>query len=864
MFLHGFQTIWLSVMAIGLSLGICQIGSSVSLAASTKPNIVFIMADDLGIGDTGVTGQLARAAAGLPAIQTPNIDTLANQGMRFNNMYASAPICSPSRLSLLTGFSQGRGIKDRVENPVDIRGGDRVDRTWGSMLQDEGYKTGMFGKWHLGGFQLANQIRTIDNPLAIPVNKGFDIVYGSMNGGYRSPTLWESDGLGGMQNAPVPFLSGDDAWPGPGLSFRYSQDMLADKAEEFIRTSAVTSQPFAAYVPFQAPHIPLDRFGFGSYADESWPDVQKQYAAMITRLDQHVGQLMAALDDPNDDGDNSDSIAGNTIVVFTSDNGPLWSVHNNGFDTEFFDSNLAFNGEKANTLEGGIRVPFFVRWDGTVAAGTVNDTHLGTFADIMPTLAELTGGEASLGIDGKSMLSVIQGEGPSERPDTFNWFSHANFGGLDQQGWALRMGDWKFIKRMASGNELLFNLATDPNETMNLASSRSDIVTVLKALAFDEGPARETVGSSGPTNTYFNQYKSWAPTSGSDDFSAAANWSGGTQFRKPGDPDAQDWNTGPADNWLALVENTSSGFLQAVVNSDTKVLAAEIRSDVGIMAVRVDPGVELSARNGIRVGSGGVLILDGGRLNTIREIDIRLGGLLVGEGVITGQQQVLAAIPEFQGQGLLEPELVNAGIIQIDSSTFAGLLMVDGQFEQTETGVLSLDLFGNSGVPGQDFDQLSVSTSATVGGAIDIHLSNNFVPNKGDTFEVISAGSFFDDGISLVGSDASNFIYTVVDDDSLILVYTDADFDLDGDVDGADFLTWQRSFGQTAVSHSQGDANGDNKVDHLDLLAWQSGAGGSPAQALASVPEPSTASLALLFTIFGVGSRSYLALWKDY
>ncbi len=825
------------------------------VAAQQQPNIVFIMADDLGIGDLGVTGQLARAAAGQPAIQTPNIDILANQGVRFNNMYSSAPICSPARLSLLTGFSQSRGIKDRVDWDVDIRGGDQVDRTWGSMLQDEGYRTGMFGKWHLGGFATGEQ--SINNPQATPVQKGFDVAYGSMTGGYRSPFLWESDGTGEMQLSRVLFLTGDNAWPGPGHSYRYSQDMVADKAEEFIRANAVASQPFAAYVPFQAPHTPLDRLGSEPYEDENWPNVQKVYAAMITRLDQQVGQLMAALDDPNGDGDDGDSIADNTIVIFTSDNGPLWNNGAPGFTTEFFDSNSSYSGEKISTLEGGIRVPFLVRWKGTVAPGTVNDSYVGTLADIMPTFAEVAGGESPIGIDGMSMLSDIKGEIPSDRPDSYNWSTHANFSDLDQQGWSIRMGDWKYIKRTASGNDMLFDLANDPSETTNLIASRSDIATVLQTLAFDEGPARESLVNNVPTNTYFNQYKTWSPQSGSVDFTAATNWSGGTQFRKPGDPEAQNWNSAPADNWLALVENTAGGNLQTLVNADTKVLAMEIRSDLGTMTVRVNLGVEISARNGIRVSSGGLLILDGGQLNTIREIDIRQGGALVGEGTITGQQQIIAAIPEFQSQGLFEPELVNAGVIQIDGDVAAGFLTIDGQYEQTVTGVLSLDLYSDGGVPGTDFDQLIVSAGATLSGAIDINLFGGFLPSVGDSFEVISAESIFDDGISLVGTAASNFIYSIVDGNSLVLIYADADFDLDGDVDGADFLTWQRGFGQTAASHSQGDANGDNKVDHLDLLAWQGGSGSSSSQALATVPEPSTAGLALLMgAIFGVTRQS--------
>ncbi len=805
------------------------LGQMTMAGPNQQPNIVFIMADDLGFGDTGVTGQLARAAAGMPAIQTPNIDALANQSLRINNMYAT-PVCASTRASLLTGFHQGHALVDEVRgiNPARIRAGNE-DKTWGQVLQSAGYKTSMFGKWHMGGF---NSISSVNNLAITPVQKGFEEVFGSMVGSFRPANLWESDGTGGMQLSPVP---ADPTWPGPGRAFQYSEDATANRIEQFIRTNANTSQPFSVYAAFNAPHTPLNFIPQDPYTNEAWPEGQKSYAAMITRLDQHVGQIISALEDPNDDGDTSDSVMNETLLIFTSDNGAHWPQASIDYNPNFFNSNGGYAEYKASTREGGIRVPFFVRWDGVTQPGVDND-HVGTLADIMPTFASLVGEDAPIGIDGRSMLSLIKGEGPAERPDVFSWSRHQSFGGLVIQGWTVRLGDWKMVNLELTGPHL-YNLAVDPFEQNDLVSSRADIVNALSLIGADEGYGRDPLGNRPDNgalwtlNTLFSQYKTWAPLPGSDDFSTATNWSGGTQTGITDNPDAQNWNTGPADNWLATIENTSSAILQTVVGVNAQVLAMEIRSDQSLMTVRVNPGVELSARNGIRVATGGRLILDGGTLRTIREIDIRPGGALVGEGSILGQQQMIAAIPEFQGQGFFEPELVNAGVIKIDGATAAGLLTIDGQHEQTGTGVLSLDLFSSGGVPGVDFDQLIVGADAMMSGAIDINLFNDFSPSIGDSFEVASAENLFDGGLSLVGPDASNFIYSIVDGNSLVLVYTDADFDVDDDIDGTDFLTWQRGFGQSSAGHSQGDADGSSEIDQSDLLAWQQGFGDSSSSA---------------------------------
>ena len=418
------------------------------------------------------------AAQGLPAIATPNIDALAQSGMRFTNMYAGGPNCSPSRTALLTGFHQSHALIDRVGDPepqLEVRAGNE-DRTWGQILQETGVATGMFGKWHLGRVPAPGTY-----PFA-PTSKGFETVYGGLSGDYRSATHYESNGAGGLAAVQVP---AEPSWPGPGGKFAYGEHLVANRAEQYIRTKATAGQPFAAYVALIEPHAPFEQVPQDHpYINMPWAKGLRDYAGLIDKLDRHVGQLVSALDDPNGDGDTSDSVASNTIVMFGSDNGPVWDGASAGYTNEFFDSNGPYLGHKWMTQEGGIRVPFLVRWGDAIAPGTVNNSYVGSFTDILPTLAEIYGQDVPLGIDGRSMLSELTGDGPSERPDVQTWQTEIGAWG-GPANVAVRVGDWKLSIRQPISNttppapavaERLFNLATDPSETTNLLTSRPDIV----------------------------------------------------------------------------------------------------------------------------------------------------------------------------------------------------------------------------------------------------------------------------------------------------------------------------------------------------------------------------------------------------
>ena len=830
----------------------------------SSPNIVFILADDLGFGDTGITGQNARAAQQLPSFATPNIDALALSGVRFNNMYAGGTVCTPSRATLMTGFHSGRTIVDRGDLNT-LRAGNQ-DRTWGQVLQDAGYETGMFGKWHLGGFPLPGAFG------ALPTQKGFETAYGQIAAPNRTRFHWQSNGTGGMTAV--------DLSPGaPAGPFPYGDDLVADRATDFIGNQVAAGRTFAAYVPFVEPHTPHNSVPADHpYANMPWPQAQRDYAGLVYKLDQHVGQILRAIDDPNGDNDTSDSVADNTLVIFASDNGVVWPNASPGFDPEFFDSNGDYKFHKWTTQEGGVRVPFFARWAGTIAPGTVNDSYAGTFADILPTFAELAGQDAPLGVDGRSMLSDLLGGPPSERRDSLFWVAEkAAFAGQPFNH-SIRVGDWKLsvISPVDAAPQIaaspatpfrLFNVANDPGETTNLLSARPDISGALRNVMIAEGGLREptlpwfTNNPGGiqtipeTVNTYFTQYKTWAPQAASTDIFAAGNWSGGTQrwitnppAEYPEMPDAQNWNTGPADNWLATMTNTTGVAQQVTVGANASFLALEL-GGASTMALDVNAGVTLSTRNGLRISSGGVLELHDGEINTVRDIEVRPGGRLEGEGLINGQQAVLAGIPEFAGLHLLEPRVLNRGAVSVQAESLeAGRLLVQGDYTQESEGKLELDMY-TDGVPGLDFDQLAVTGNVTLGGTLEISAPNVLLFQAGDVFEIITIGG------TRSGVFSSLLAPEIPGDLHWALQYT-SNAVLLGVVQGAgsggpfDYLTrFYQSFGVDDGA----DLDGDNDTDGFDFLAWQRGAfTAESVPAGSAIPEPGSVAMVALAAALGL------------
>lgn len=422
---------------------------------TARPNIVFILADDLGYGDLGCYGQTK--------IQTPQIDTLASEGLLFTQVYSGSTVCSPSRSALMTGQHTGH---TRVRNnscPVGGIEGEKGDKairrmhltdddlTVAHVLKSAGYRTAIIGKWHLGGF----------DPGAGPLERGFDEFYG---------TLTRSSAATGAAYWPTQWFTNADLLAVPenahGARGRYRTDMVTDAAIAFMERSR--AEPFFLYVAFNAPHSPYRPPDLGPYAGGSWAELEAAYAAMIHHLDRSVGRLMASL--------NELGLADNTMVFFTSDNGPR--SENKDIESrvvDFFNSNGPLRGFKRDLTDGGIRVPMIVRWPGVVPAGASSET-VWYFADFLPTAAELAGAAAPEGIDGISMVAAIKD--PERRlPDRFLYWE---FPGRRLRQ-AVRWKNWKAIRDGIDGQLRLYDVTTDVAEERDVAADNPQVVAAIVA-----------------------------------------------------------------------------------------------------------------------------------------------------------------------------------------------------------------------------------------------------------------------------------------------------------------------------------------------------------------------------------------------
>ncbi len=446
----------------------------------TAPNIIFIMADDLGYADLGCYGQ--------KIIQTPRLDQMAAQGMRFTQFYAGCCVCAPSRSVLMTGQHTGHTwVRGNAGGDTLIQSLRDEDVTVAEMLKESGYATGLIGKWGLG---------EVDQP-GFPLRQGFDYFYGYLSQvhahNYYPEFLYRNDQEVKLRNQ-VRLPEGKSAgFLGGSATKRvdYSHDLFAEEALEFVRRNA--EQPFFLYLALTIPHANNEATRmvgdgaevptYGIYANQDWPNPDKGQAAMITRMDADVGRLFDLL--------RSLQIDENTIVFFTSDNGPHDESNHN---LERFDPNGPLTGIKRSLTEGGVRVPFLVRWPGHIAPGETSD-HVCYAADIMPTLQQLSQSKLSLPVDGISILPTLLGTGKQAEHPYLYWEFYEQ--GSRQ---SVRFGDWVAIREpMLSGPVQLFNVVNDVSESMDMADSLPDLVE--KAMAFmDEAhvPHRE-LGTERPS-----------------------------------------------------------------------------------------------------------------------------------------------------------------------------------------------------------------------------------------------------------------------------------------------------------------------------------------------------------------------------
>jgi arylsulfatase A-like enzyme len=436
-------------------LSILAEGSGLCAASARRPNIVLILADDLGRGHVGVYGQ--------KQIHTPQIDRLAAEGIKFNNCYSGSNVCAPSRSTLMTGLDTGH-------TPVRNNGLNRylydTDVTLAEVLKRAGYATGGFGKWGLGE----------QTTQGFALRQGFDEWFGQysqVHAHFHYPWFLFHNG----ERYPLPGNEGKQRG-------QYAHDEIHAQALAFIRRQAAEGQPFFCYLPYVLPHIelvvPEDSMAeyTGKFPKQPLPphrpgylssdDAYTTYAGMVGRLDRSVGQVMALLKELKIDD--------NTLVLFTSDNGPQggpWA----SVAVDFFHGAGPYRGSKGNFYEGGIRTPLLVRWPGKISPGSQTD-RICAFWDFLPTLAEVAGAQPPPGIDGISFLPTLLGQ-PGQREHEFLYWEQPFPKGLTQ---AVRMGNWKAIRPQPGGPLALYDLANDIAEKYDVASSHPEVVRKIEAI----------------------------------------------------------------------------------------------------------------------------------------------------------------------------------------------------------------------------------------------------------------------------------------------------------------------------------------------------------------------------------------------
>ena len=453
--------------------------SAAGLSCTTDkrpPNIIYLLADDLGYAELGSYGQ--------QWIQTPHLDRLASEGMRFTQHYSGNAVCAPSRCNLMTGKHPGHAyIRDNGDpahlqhlkeqygwefpgqNPIPDE-----EVTIAEMLKQAGYATAAIGKWGLGHFGTTGD----------PNRQGFDFFYGfncQRHAHNHYPEFLWRNGTKEIQPGNDRTLYGDT----------YSQDRFIEEGLSFIEANK--DQPFFLYMPFAVPHLSiqvpdssitpyLDVITEAPYEHTAYlehPTPRAAYAAMVTRMDAGIGQIMERIKALGLDED--------TIILFASDNGPTFN-RLGGSDSDFFDSAGGFRGLKGSLYEGGIRVPLIARWPGKIQAGAVS-THLSAFWDMMPTFAEITNTEAPVGLDGISLAPTLLGNPERQSQHELLYWEFPGYGG--QQ--AIRMGKWKAIRQNILRKDnpeplyiQLFNLEEDREERFDVASYHPGLIDTLENL----------------------------------------------------------------------------------------------------------------------------------------------------------------------------------------------------------------------------------------------------------------------------------------------------------------------------------------------------------------------------------------------
>ena len=451
---------------IAASAAVALLAATAQLSAQAiRPNVIFILADDLGYGDLGSYGQ--------NVIQTPRLDAMAAEGIRFTQFYAGATVCAPSRSVLMTGQHMGHThVRGNAPGPdMTAQSLRDSDITVAEVLKEAGYSTALFGKWGLG--EVENE--------GHPLKQGFDTFFGYLNQvhahNYYPEFLWQGLEKAPLRNTVTRVSRVYGGFHGGWATERneYSHDVIMREALQWIESRQ--GEPFFLYLALTIPHANNEGTrgtgdgaevpDYGVYASKDWPSQDKGQAAMITRMDADVGRLLDRLKELGIDRD--------TLVMFTSDNGP----HNEaGHDLLRFNPSGNLRGIKRDLYDGGIRVPFLAWWPGTVQPGRVSD-HIGYFGDVMATAAELSGGKAPSGTDSVSFVPTLRGRPDEQRQHRYLYWEFYE-GGSSQ---AVRMREWKGVRKpMLSGPIELYDVTRDSSEKYNVARNHPEVVTAIKEI----------------------------------------------------------------------------------------------------------------------------------------------------------------------------------------------------------------------------------------------------------------------------------------------------------------------------------------------------------------------------------------------
>ena len=736
--------------ATQLLLAFTLASTSSAVAASERPNILYFYVDDMGWGSIGPNGQSDRKDQELPHLITPTLDQLAAQGVTFTRSYGCT-VCSPARSSQQSGFHQGHTFADR-NDPDNAKKAMRADEIlMGDALSKAGYATGYWGKWGYGGSK-SQFAPVIENVQTLPTSHGYQHVVAELHHvrahTFFQPTLWSAPAapgsIGGLELIPnsmshfagkreypnSPALQNHDAYP----KTAYCDDVYCFSALDFVRNQAQnyskTGQPFFGLLAVQVPHAPFgeieklpewdaayrDKPFFKSLAPQS-----KQWASMVTRIDGHFANILSALEDPNGDGDTADSIADNTLVIFQSDNGgPEHKARHE------FAANGGLRGNKGQIYEGGIRIPTIVRWpsriteSSTLQAGTSTKQVIDV-SDLLPTFCDLAGVDAPVGLDGVSLAPTLTGTG-HQRKRPFLIHEAGN-------GQSIIRGQYKLIRNVVRKKETfeLYNLNDDPSESIDIATKKRGLVEELKTLLLGE----RVTEPRGFANTYHH----WTGKDGAST-SKAKNWSD-YNYENAGISYLTD-NGAPGVSWTALMQNSGEAPSRAIADSDLEFLGLELRGNPETSAtqtLQLAAGVNLTARNELRLSTGSAIELNGGTISSIRWVEVNPGGVLSGSGTV-------------------DAALYNHGTVAVQGQSDSGLT-ITADYRETSDSTLNARISSDKG------DNLVVNETASLAGLLSISIANGVSLPPDCRIEIIRAnrieGRFRNINDQLTADDGTRF-----------------------------------------------------------------------------------------------------------